>query len=137
MLYKMYRKYISLWLITIIALILSSCSQDPSRPEGALTSAGLLAEPVYNTPIHVYGQVSGLGEYECKCFALKSGDEQIYVWFDMMVEEDGSPTPPTRTPVDIEGIGNNDWIVVTGELKYFEDFKIHKDFWLTGFEIIQ
>jgi hypothetical protein len=55
----------------------------------------------------------------------------------MMVEEDGSPTPPTRTPVDVEGIGNNDWIVVTGELKYFEDFKVHKDFWFTKFEIIQ
>lgn len=133
----MYRKLISLWLITIIALIFASCAQQPLRSEGAITSARLLAEPVYNTPINVYGQVSGLGEFECKCFALKSGGEQIYVWFDMMVEEDGSPTPPTRTPVDIEGIVNNDWIVVTGELKYFEDFKVHKDFWLTEFEIIQ
>jgi hypothetical protein len=134
---KMNRKYILLWLVIIIALILSSCSQEPPRPEGAITSAELLAEQFYNRPINVYGQVSGLGEFECKCFALKSGDEQIYVWFDMMVEEDGSPTPPTRTPVDVEGIGNNDWIVVTGELKYFEDFKVHKDFWFTKFEIIQ
>jgi hypothetical protein len=133
----MYRKYISLWLITIIALIFASCAQQPPRPEGAITSAGLLAQPVYNTPIDVYGRVSGLGEYECNCFALKSGGEQIYVWFDMMVEEDGSPTPLTRTPVNIEGIVNNDWIMVTGELKYFEDFKVHKDFWLTEFEIIQ
>ena len=133
----MHRKYISLWLITIIALIFASCAQQPPGPEGAITSAELLAEPVYNTPIHVYGQVSGLGEFECPCFALKSGDAQIYVWYDMMVEEDGSPTPPTQNPVDIDGIGNNDWIVVTGELKYFEDFKVHKDFWLTEFEIIQ
>jgi hypothetical protein len=134
----MNRKYILLWLILLICfLILSGCSQDPQKPEGASTSAELLAEPVYNTPIKVYGQVSGLGEFECKCFALKSGDEQIYVWFDMMVEEDGSPAPPTRTPVDVTGIENGDWIVVTGELKFFEDFKVHKDFWLTEFEIIQ
>jgi hypothetical protein len=96
-----------------------------------------LADPVYNTSIQVYGQVQGLGEFECPCFALKSGDEQIYIWFDMMVEDDGSPTPPTRSPVDIEGIENDDWIVVTGELKFFENRKKHKDFWLTEFEIIQ
>jgi hypothetical protein len=134
----MNRKHILLWLIIIIsALILVNCTQEPPRPEGAITSAELLADPVYNTPIKVYGQVSGVGEFECKCFALKSGDEQIYVWYDMMVEEDGSPTPPTRPPVDVEGIENDDWVVVTGELKYFEDFKVHKDFWLTEFEIIQ
>jgi hypothetical protein len=121
----------------ISAWILSSCSSEPLKPEGALTSAELLADPVYDTPIKVYGQVTGLGEFECKCFALKSGDAQIYVWFDMMVEEDGSHTPPTRTPVDVEGIENDDWVVVTGELKYFEDFKVHKDFWLTEFEIIK
>ena len=121
----------------ISAGVLSSCSSVPLRPEGALTSAELLADPVYETPIKVYGQVSGLGEFECKCFALKSGDAQIYVWFDMMVEDDGSPNPPTRPSVDIRDIENGDWIVVMGELKYFEDFKIHKDFWLDAVEIIQ
>jgi hypothetical protein len=85
----------------------------------------------------VYGQVTGLGEFECKCFALKSRDAQIYVWFDMMVEDDGSTTPPTRTPVNIDDIENGDWIIVAGELKFFENFKVHKDFWLTEFEIIQ
>jgi hypothetical protein len=119
------------------AAILSSCASEPPRPEGTLTSAELLAEPVYNTPIKVFGQVSGLGVFECKCFASKSVDEQIYVWFDMMVEEDGSPRPPTRTPVDVDDIENGDWIVVTGELKTFEDFKVHKDFWLDAYEIIQ
>ena len=54
----------------------------------------------------------------------------------MMVEEDGSPTPPTRTPVNVEGIENGDWIVVTGELKFFEEFMVHKDFWLAEFEIL-
>lgn len=134
----MKRKFITLILILLInTLILAGCAKEPPRPEGALTSAELLADPVYDTPIKVYGQVTDLGEFECKCFALKSGDAQIYVWFDMMVEEDGSPTPPTRTPVDVEGIENGDWIIVSGELKFFEDFKVHKDFWLNEFEIIQ
>ena len=131
-------KFVILLMVFLIsAWVLSSCSSEPLKPEGALTSAELLADPVYETPIKVYGQVSGLGEFECKCFALKSGDAQIYVWFDMMADEDGSATPPTRTPVDVTGIGNGDWIIVTGELKYFEDFKVHKDFWLTEFKIIQ
>jgi hypothetical protein len=135
---KMKRKPITLFLIILInALILNGCAMEPPRPEGAFKSAELLAEPVYNTPIQVYGQVQGLGEFECPCFALKSGDEQIYVWFDMMVERDGSPTPPTLTPVDVEGIENDDWIVVTGELKFFEGFKVHKDFWLDDYKIIQ
>jgi hypothetical protein len=152
---------ILLMIFLICAAILSSCSSGPpksksaltsaelSKPEGGLTSAvpsnlegvltsaELLADPVYDTPIKVYGQVTGLGEFKCKCFALNSGDAQIYVWFDMMVEEDGSPTPPTRTPVNVDGIENGDWIVVSGELKFFEDFKVHKDFWLTKFEILQ
>jgi hypothetical protein len=134
----MKRKCITLFLFILIhSLILAGCAKEPPRPDGALTSAELLADPVYNTSIQVYGRVLGLGELECPCFALKSGDEQIYVWFDMMVESDGSPTPPTKPPVDIEGIENDDWVVVTGELKYFEDFKVHKDFWLTEFEVIQ
>ena len=134
----MKRKNITLFLIILISsLILAGCAKEPPRPDGAITSAELLADPVYNTSIQVYGQVQGLGEFECPCFALKSGDEQIYIWFDMMVEDDGSPTPPTRSPVDIEGIENDDWIVVTGELKFFENRKKHKDFWLTEFEIIQ
>jgi len=131
---KMKRKCISLFLIILInTLIISGCTKEHPRPEGAFSSAELLADPVYNTPIKVYGQVQGLGEFECLCFALKSGDEQIYLWFDMMVEEDGSQIPPTN----IDGIENNDWIVVTGELKFFEDRKIHKDFWLAEFEAIQ
>jgi len=134
----MRRKFVILLMVFLIHVgILCSCASEPPRPEGVLTSAELLADPVYNTPIKVYGQVTELGEFECKCFALKMGDVQIYVWFDMMVEEDGSPTPPTRPPVDVEGIENDDWVVVTSELKFFENRKKHKDFWLTEFEIIQ
>lgn len=133
----MRKKTITLLGILLISILFYGCSQEPQKPEGALSVAELLENPIYDTQTRVYGQVHGLGEFECTCFALKSGDQQIYVWFDMMVESDGSPTPPTRTPVDVEEIGNNDWIVVTGELKYFEDFKVHKDLWLTEFEIIQ
>ena len=55
----------------------------------------------------------------------------------MMVDEDGSPAPPTRTPVNVEGIENGDWIIVTGELKFIEEFKVQKDFWLKISKIFQ
>ena len=123
---KMIRKNKTLFLIILISsLILAGCAKEPPRPDGAITSAELLAELVYNIPIDVYGQVNGLGEFECPCFALKSGDEQIYVWFNMMVEE------------DVTGIENGDWIIVSGELKFFENRKVHKDFWLDDYVIIQ
>jgi hypothetical protein len=131
-------KYKTQFLILLfIALILSSCAKEPPKPEGALSAAELLADPIYDSEIKVYGQVSGLGEFECPCFALKSEEDRIYVWYDMMAGDDSSANPPTRPPVDIEGIKNEDWIVVIGELKYFEYRKIHEDFWLAEFEIIR
>jgi len=124
-------------ILLVVAHILSSCVMDPPKPEGALSAAELLIDPVYESEIKVYGQISGLGEFECPCFALKSEGDRIYVWYDMMVEDEGSVRPPTRSPIDIEGLENDDWIVVTGELKYFENRKKHEDFWLTEFEVIR
>ena len=134
----MKRKFRTLFFFIIInALILSGCAKEPPKPEGAISSAELLVDPVYESEIKVYGQISGLGEFECPCFALKSEGDRIYVWYDMMVEDEGSVSPPTRLPIDIEGLENDDWIVVTGELKYFENRKKHEDFWLTEFEVIR
>lgn len=118
-------------------IILSSCVKEPSKPEGALSAAELLADPIYDSEIKVYGQVSGLGEFECPCFALSSEGDRIHVWYDMMAEDDGSVNPPTRAPIDIEGLKNDDWIVATGELKYFDYKKINEDFWLAEFEMIR
>jgi len=133
----MKRKTITLLGILLISILLSGCNQEPPIPDGALSVAELLENPIYDTQTRVYGKVSALGELACTCFFLQSEEGNLHVWYDTMVEEDGSPTPPTRTPVDVEGIENGDWIIVTGELKYFEDFKVHKDFWLDEYEIIQ
>jgi hypothetical protein len=134
----MKRKYTVLYLILLFAaILLSSCAKEPPKPEGALSAAELLTDPIYDSEIKVYGQVSGLGEFECPCFALKSEEDRIYVWYDMMAEDDGSANPPTRPPIDVEGIKNDDWIVVTGELKYYENRKVLEDFWLAEFEIIR
>lgn len=128
---------IPLRILLIAAFVIGSCAKEPPKPEGVLDVTELLDDPKYESEIKVYGQVSGLGEFECTCFALKSEGERIYVWYDMMVEEEGSVSPSMRPPIDIEVIKNDDWIVVTGELKYFENRLIHEDFWLVDFEVIR
>ena len=118
----MKRKTITLLMITLIAILLNGCNQKSLKPEGALSVAELLENPIYDTQTRVYGKVSALRELACTCFFLQSEGGNLYVWYDMMADEDGSPAPPTRTPVNVARIENGDWIIVTGELKFFEDF---------------
>jgi hypothetical protein len=35
------------------------------------------------------------------------------VWYDSMVEDDGT----VRPPVNVDHVENGDWVIVTGELK--------------------
>jgi len=83
------------------------------KPEGTLTAAELLREPMYDTEVMIYGRVDGLGELMCSCFYLISGRESVQVWYDTMVENDST----TRPTVNVEGIKNGDEIIITGELK--------------------
>jgi hypothetical protein len=131
-------KYLRLLLIfPVIALILCGCDEAPEQPAGSITAAELLSNPVYDTTIEVYGQVSGLGVFECPCFALKSDEGRIYVWYDMMVEEGGGANPMTRPSIDVGEIDNEDWIVAIGELKYLENRKKQENFWLEDYQIIK
>jgi hypothetical protein len=88
-------------------------TEDDGIPEGALSVAELLQDPVYDTEVTIYGEVSLLGQLLCPCFQLSSGGEKVEVWYDLMVENDGTERPA----VDVQGIENGDSIVVTGELK--------------------
>ena len=87
---------------------MGACVQEPS-PEGALSVSELLQDPLYDTEVTIYGQVSQLGEYKCPCFELTSGGEKVVVWYASY--EADWPT------VSVEGIQNGDQVVVTGELK--------------------
>ncbi len=97
------------------------------KPEGTMTVAELLENPVYDTEVRIYGRVAGLGGFDWQ-FTLTSGGESAMVWYNEMVENDGT----LRPPVNVVGINNGDKIVVTGELKgeggthYSEG-----DFWAT------
>lgn len=96
------------------------------NPEGALSVAELLARPVYDTRVTIYGEVSLLGELLCPCFELSSGGKKIQVWHGLMVENDGTERPA----VEVTGINNGDNIIVKGELKGENGTHYSKgDFW--------
>ncbi len=75
--------------------------------------AELLSNPVYDTPVKIQGIVSGINDFLCPCFELASGGEKLMVWYDLMVENDGTQRPPASH----DGFSNGDTVIVTGELK--------------------
>ena len=118
-------KIITLLLLLIIGLSIAACVSD-NGPEGSLTAAKLLENPAYDTEVTIYGKVSDLGELLCTCFILSSGGQSIHVWYDTMVENDGT----VRPKVDVMEYSNGDELVVIGELKADDGIHYTKnDFW--------
>ena len=101
------------------------------KPEGTLIVSELLSDPIYDTEVKIYGRVDGLGELMCSCFFLISGRESVQVWYDTMVENDGT----VRPAVSVEGIENGDQVIVTGELKRGGTHHSLNDFWASSIEI--
>ena len=128
----MNRKTITLLGVLLISILLSGCNQEPSKPEGALSVATLLENPIYDTQARVYGKVSALGKLACTCFFLKSDGENMHVWYDTMVEDNGT----LRPSVSVQEINNGDWVVVIGELKSGGDHYSLNDFWASSFEVL-
>jgi hypothetical protein len=104
------------------------CFEKVSVPEGVPSVGDMLEVRAYDEEVIVYGIVSLLGERRCPCFVLMSGAEDVEVWYDGMVDEDGSQGPG----VDIDGLKNGDWIVVSGELRQDEGTLPGKGFWASN-----
>lgn len=117
--------------IFLIFLLISSCSGKPQKPEGTLTPDELLQNPVYDETVRAYGQVSGLGDFMCTCFLLRSEGESLNIWYDTMVEDDGTLQPA----VGVQEFKNGDWVVVTGELKSGGVHYALNDFWLISIDV--
>jgi hypothetical protein len=128
----MRKKTITLLGILLITILLTGCSQEPQKPEGALSVAELLESPIYDTQTRVYGKVSALRELACTCFFLQSEEETLHVWYDTMVENSGT----LRLSISVDEINNGDWVIVIGELKSRGDHYSLNDFWLSQIEVI-
>jgi len=129
----MRKKTITLLGILLITILLSGCNREPPKPEGALSVAELLENPIYDTQTRVYGKVSALGELACTCFFLQSEEGNLHVWYDTMVEDDGT----LRPSVGVQEIKNGDWVIVIGELKSGGDHYSLNDFWTNSIELLQ
>ena len=119
--------------IAVVTTILTYISQEIEKPEGTLSVSELLEKPVYDTEVKIYGKVSLLGELLCPCFELTSDGKKVEVWYDLMVEDDGTE----RLSVSVEGIENGDWVIVTGELKTEGIHRSLNDFWASNIEKIE
>lgn len=127
-------KRIILMGILLIGIGLTSgCIKEPQKPEGALSVSELLENPVYDTDVNIYGQVSLLGKLFCPCFELTSGGKELLVWHGLMVEDDGTERPA----VSVEGTQNGDQVIVTGELKTAGVHSSLNDFWASKVEKVK
>ena len=110
--------------------LMSGCMKEPGKPEGALSVSELLENPMYDTEVKIYGEVSLLGELFCPCFELTSGGKKLLVSYGLMVDDDGTERPA----VSVEGIQNGDQAIVTGELKTAGVHRSLNDFWASEIE---
>jgi protein-S-isoprenylcysteine O-methyltransferase Ste14 len=108
------------------------CSREVEIPEGVLSVTELLADPVYESQVSVYGQVRSLGDLRCPCFELLSGgeDEALEVWYDAMSQDDGTQW----APVSVKGIENGDWVIVMGEFRSDDGSSVGRTFWAESIE---
>ena len=114
---------------TLIAA-LAGCGDGADPPDDALPVGALLENPVYESEVTIYGEVEDLGELLCPCFTLRSGDAFLAVWYDLMVEDDGTERPA----VDVSQIANGDEVLVTGELLEPGGAAALHNFWASAIE---
>jgi hypothetical protein len=102
------------------------------RIDGGLSVSEVLEAYQYDVEVKVYGKVSLLGDLFCPCFELTSGGTEVMVWYDLMVEDDGTERPS----VNVDAIKNGDWVIVVGELKSAGQHRSQNDFWASTIEKI-
>lgn len=125
-----YFGFLVLGLVALISLSLIGCNgtEAGKKQEGAMSASECINNPVYDTELRVFGEVSSLGDLDCTCFLLSSDGADILVWYDSMIEDDGTE----RSPVSVGGIKNGDQVIVTGELKDEGEHRSQGDFWLSS-----
>jgi hypothetical protein len=124
------RHIILVGILLLAITLIAGCGTEVENPEGTLSVAELLDNPVYDTEVKVFGKVSLLGELFCPCFELTSGGKKVEVWYGLMIEDEGIERPA----VSVEGIANGDWVIATGELKTKGLYHSLNDFWASDIE---
>jgi hypothetical protein len=125
------KHWIAICVLIVAVVWMSGCGNVPEKPRDALLVSELLAEPVYDREVKLYGQVSSLHEMYCPCFELTVDGSKVEAWYDLL-SKDGKTSKP---PVSVEGISNGDWVVITGELQTPEGQSEQPSaFWISSIE---
>ena len=114
-------------ILVSIMIIVGACT-SPSTTDEILSVDELMENPIYDTILRIEGSVSLLGELWCPCFELTSSGETVTVYYDLMVENNGTE----RVSVSVEGIENGDHVIITGELKGGGIHHSLNDFWASN-----
>ena len=99
-----------------------------AQPGTVMSVAQLLQNPVYDKEVRLYGKTSLLGQSVNTSFRLSSGGRSVTVWYEMMVENDGT----VRTSAKMEAFKNGDNVIASGELKTAGKRRRHNTFWATS-----
>ena len=121
--------FVVLSLVALMSLSFAGCA-GVEAPKGALSCSAYLENPAYDIEVTIYGEIRSLGDVPDPYFVLVSGGEEILVWYDSMVEDDGTERPS----VGVEGIKNGDRVIVTGELKTAGEHRSLDAFWASSIE---
>ena len=89
----------------ILAYIISPLKYN--IPEKAVQVSELLKNPNFIDEVMLYGQVSAIGQLDCQCFLLSSGDKTVSIWYSSAGENSLS---------NLDEIKNGDTIGVIGHL---------------------
>ena len=111
--------------LVLVSVIVGCTQKETEKPEGTLSIAELLGNPVYDTEVTIYGEVSLFGQLNCPCFELTSDGDKIQVWYNLMIEDDGAERPE----VSVAGVADGKQVIVTGELKTAGEHRSLNDFW--------
>jgi len=104
-------------------IFVSGCTTGPLVIDAASLLAN--ADDNHGKPVALQGKVSMLGEVLCTCFELSSGGNSVRVWYDTMIEDDGTEWPA----VSVDHISNGDEVIVTGKLQKGGTHASPNDFW--------
>ena len=100
-------------IVVLSLLVVSGCVLRATGDDADPVVVGTaLQTAVVGDELHVYGDISLLGDLFCPCFHLTSEGGTVVVWYDLMVDDRGE-----APAVDVEGFRNGDEAVVTGEYR--------------------
>jgi len=119
-------------IVAAVGVLLVFNPTPGEQPDGTLTVAELVDNPIYGTDVRVYGEVNGMEECGYKCFFLASEGERMRVNYGSAIVEGRMIGGMENATERISVIREGDYVVLTGSLDTLE--KGQWQFYISGIE---